>query len=414
MKNGQWLMLALTAGVLLALGCVSQSLAATTIHGKSSTEVEWFDDPEGDTAIPISQYLQLNVTDIVDSGWAFRGYGRLADDPQDEVDVDSRLYYGYLEKRNLVKALDLRLGRQFITTAAGASLMDGVRFDYSDLGPLAVELFGGGDVTYYEGYDKGDIVFGGQLSSRKLVKNLKAALSYLQKREESDTSFELVGFEADYNVPGLINFYNETQYSLLTEEATYVLLGANYYRDPKWSLRAEYLYSLPVFSSTSIYSVFAVSEYQELMLEANINLAKGLRAFGRVTNEMYEEMANAQVLEAGIEQRRVDAWSYYVIGTLRSDEDGQDLRGIKAHVAYLFADKFEAGVGGHIDVYERELGFITEGTDGIHDDTTSKRLWVDGAVYLTDTVNVTAKVERIDSELWDEYYRGRVRLNILF
>jgi hypothetical protein len=41
-------------------------------------------------------------------------------------------------------------------------------------------------------------------------------------------------------------------------------------------------------------------------------------------------------------------------------------------------------------------------------------VWVDGTAYVTRTVNVQAKVERIESDLWDEYYRGRVRLNILF
>jgi hypothetical protein len=48
------------------------------------------------------------------------------------------------------------------------------------------------------------------------------------------------------------------------------------------------------------------------------------------------------------------------------------------------------------------------------DETTSSRVWVDGTAYVNRTVNVQAKVERIESDLWDEYYRGRVRLNILF
>jgi hypothetical protein len=34
--------------------------------------------------------------------------------------------------------------------------------------------------------------------------------------------------------------------------------------------------------------------------------------------------------------------------------------------------------------------------------------------YLTKKINVQAKVERIESDAWQESYQGRVRLNIKF
>ncbi len=48
------------------------------------------------------------------------------------------------------------------------------------------------------------------------------------------------------------------------------------------------------------------------------------------------------------------------------------------------------------------------------DETTNSRIWVDGTVTINRKINVQAKVERVESDLWDEYYRGRVRLNIRF
>jgi len=48
------------------------------------------------------------------------------------------------------------------------------------------------------------------------------------------------------------------------------------------------------------------------------------------------------------------------------------------------------------------------------DETTNSRLWADATVHVNKKVNVQGKVERVESDLWDEYYRGRVRLNILF
>jgi hypothetical protein len=399
--------------VCLLLGFTVQSASATRVSGRLTTEFEWYDTAEEDTATPVYQYLLLNAQDIADSGWAFRGYGRLADDFSDEVDVDSELYYAYFEKRDLLKNLDIKLGRQFIVTSAGASIMDGVYLNYDSLGPFDLAFFGGGDVKFDDNYSSGDWTVGGEISSYRLVKNLSAGFSYLQKWEDDELGYELLGFDFDYNLPNLMRFYSETQYSWLTEEVTYFILGTNYYRDPKWSLRAEYLYSLPVFSSVSIYSVFAVDEYQEALLEFNYHIRRGLMAFGRYTHEFYESVDDADVFEVGIEMLRTEKLSGYLSGIYRMDDDGQDLKGVKAHVAYLFHPKFEAGVGASVDVFERQIGFLGDQYND-DDETTSQRYWVDATVQLTESINLQGKFEAAKSDLWDEYFRGRLRLNYLF
>ncbi|BCR05996.1 hypothetical protein DESUT3_30650 [Desulfuromonas versatilis] len=392
------------AVAMLVCGLAGSAFGAS-VSGRSSTVLEWFDDAQEDTAVPIYEYLLLNVKDIDGKGLNFRGYGRLADDLADEVDVDSELYYAYLEKKGILDNLDFRLGRQFISTTAGASLMDGLKLDYGFLGNYRLSLFGGGDVTYYEGYNADDLIAGTELSGR-FLQSLDLGLSYLQKWEGGDLSHELIGFDLDYDFRNLLNLYNETQYSWLTEEITYFLAGFKYHRSPKWSLRAEYLYSLPVFSATSIYSVFAVDEYQEVMGELGYNIDTGLRAFARYARELYESVDDANVYEAGIEKIRTARLSGYLTGTVRDDGEGQDLYGFKAYLSWLFNQYFDAGVGAHVDVLERRLEE--------DDETTSSRLWADATVYFTRKVNVQGKVERVESDLWDEYYRGRVRLNILF
>ncbi len=403
MNIGQRICLCM-AMALLALGPVGAAWGAT-VSGRASTVLEWREDPQGDRALPSYQYLQLNIGDIGGKGLDFKGYGRLADDFNSELDIDSRLYYAYLEKKGLLDRLDLKLGRQFISTTAGASIMDGLYLDYNNLGPLKLSLFGGGDVAYYTGYNAEDLIAGGKLSGR-FFDGLDLGVSYIQKWEEGDLSHELIGFDAAYDVKDLINLYSETQYSWLTDEVTYFLAGAHYYRSPKWSLRAEYLYSLPVFSATSIYSVFAVAEYQELMAEFHYSIAPGLRAFGRYSRELYEDFADANVYELGIEKIRTLRCAGYLTGVWRDDGDGQDLRGFKVYGSYLINQYLQAGAGAHYDVLERRL----EDTD----ETSSSRLWLDLTAYLTKTVNVEAKAERVESDLWDEYYQGRIRLNVLF
>ncbi len=389
---------------LLAVA-VTCSAWAASVSGRASTVFEWFDDADEDTATPLYQYLLLNVRDLGVEGLDFRGYGRLADDLSDEVDADSRLYYAYLEKKGLLKDLDFKLGRQFISTAAGASLMDGLNLDYQGLGPVGVKLFGGGDVSYYEGYNAKDLIVGTELYGNVLG-TVDLGLSYLQRWDGGDLANEMFGLDVDYRFANQLNLYSETQYDYLSDGVSYFLAGAKYYKNPKWSVRTEYLYSLPVFSSTSIYSVFAVDEYQELSAELTCNIDRGLRAFARYSREMYQDFDDADVIETGLEKIRTKRLSGYLTGILRADGDGQDLKGAKARVAYLFTPMLQAGVGVHLDVLERRLED--------DDETTSSRLWVDGTCYCTKKVNVQAKLERVESDLWDEYYRGRLRLNILF
>lgn len=401
-----WQRLFLGIAILSAVVLPLNSALGATVSGRSSTEIEWYDTGEEDTAVPFYQYLLLNVHDIDNDGMAFRGYGRVADDLADEADVDSRLYYAYFEKKELFKDLDLRFGRQFISTTAGASIMDGLYLDYGGLDGFDITLFGGGDVAYYEGYNAKDLIAGVEIS-RSFFDNLNLGVSYLQKWDNSELANELFGLDIDYDCKEMLHIYSETQFNYLADTVSYFLAGTKYHRSENWSLRAEYLYSLPVFSSTSIYSVFAVDEYQEIFVEYEQRIAAGLRAFVNYAREMYESDADADVFEAGLEKIRTGRFSGYVIGTWRDDPDGQDLAGFKLYGATTISKKFQAGAGVHVDVLERYL-------DEDEDETTSSRIWVDGTVTFNRKINLQAKVERIESDLWDDYYRGRVRLNVRF
>lgn len=382
------------------------SALGATVSGRSSTEIEWYDTGGGDTAIPFYQYLLLNVHDIDGAGMNFRGYGRFADDLANEADVDSRLYYGYIEKKGIIDNLDVRLGRQFVSTTAGASIMDGLYLEYGGLDDFDITLFGGGDVAYYDGYNAKDLIAGIEIR-RSFFDDFNLGLSYLQKWDHSELANELFGLDLDYDYRDMLHLYSETQINYLANAVSYFLAGTKYHRSDNWSLRVEYLYSLPVFSSTSIYSVFAVDEYQELFAEYEQRLAPGLRAFLNYAREMYEYDADANVFELGIEKIRTGRYSGYVIGTWREDPDGQDLAGVKIYGAAALGNSFQLGAGAHLDVIERYL-------DDDEDETTSSRIWLDGTVTFNRKINLQAKVERIESDLWNDYYRGRVRLNVRF
>lgn len=389
---------------LLVMGISSPTLAAT-VSGRASTVVEWYDDPGGDTAVPAYEYLLLNARELW-GGWAFHGYGRLGGDLADEVDAESRLYSAYLRNNgHLLKGLDMRLGRQFVSTSAGASVIDGADLRYRLGGHYTLRALGGVGVSYDAGYSSDDYFFGVEAGT-DVLKGLVVDLSYVQTWDEGDLAKEMLGLHADYTVAPWLRFYNETQYSLLYKEITYQLLGASSRIGKNWHGRLEYLFSVPVFSSTSIYSVFAVADYQEIFGEIGYRINPNLRSYLSVTHEMYEDYSDADVIDFGIETVGAKKLNYYLAGVVRLDSDGQEMTGVKGHASYRFTDDFEAGVGAHVDVLERRL----------EDDetTTSSRIWVDGRYKLTKKMNIQAKVERTESDLWSSYYRGRVRFNVLF
>ena len=409
MNNWQRILCLAAAGALV--GTTATGALAATVSGRSSTVLEWLDDPEGDGALPFYQYLQLNVKDIDNDGLTFRGYGRFGDDLKDELDAKSRLYYAYVEKKDLAKDLDLRFGRQFIAVAAGASVMDGLYLSYEGL-PVGVSLFGGGDVQYYEGYNAKDVIAGVEATIRPM-EGADVSVSYLQQWDGGNLAREMFGLEGGYSHGTKLDLYTELQYDWLSAGVSYFLGGVNYHPTTALGLRAEYLYSLPVFEATSIYSVFAVSEYEEIMLEAGYRLKPGLRTFARYSLEMYPDFDDDNVIEAGIEKIRTERFSGYLSGILRDSGDGQDLKGVKARAAYLFHEKVQAGIGAEMDVLERSLDAFGGGKDNF-DDTTSSRLWADATVYVTDSLNVQLLTERAESELYDSYYRGRLRVNFTF
>jgi hypothetical protein len=388
---------------------------ATEIYGRASTVMEWYDDPDEDTAIPLHQYLQLSLIDISDTGYNFKVYGRLAEDIENEVEIDSRLYYAYLEKRDfLTENLDMRLGRQFISTTAGASLMDGLNLDYTFNDDYHVKLYGGGDVTDYEGYNvDSNGVWGAEVGGFFLDKALDANLSYQQKWEDGVLSMELIGFDASYDWDGKLWVYNETQWDWLSDRLSYELIGAKYRFEEPFTLRLEYLYSMPVFSSTSIYSVFAVEDYEEVYAEVTWTMQPGLQSFARYWREIYDEFDDANVFEIGVEKFRTGKFSGYISGIIREDDDGQDMKGFKTRAAYRFMPEFEGGIGAELNVLDREIAYFdTDDTD--QGETTNTRLWIYGVYDFTKKLSLEAKFERVESDLWDYYNRGRIRLNLLF
>lgn len=395
---------------------IEEATPGVAISGRTSSEIQYRDESRRPDSVPVFQYMLLNLRHFdenVEEKYSFHAYGRLGTDLKNEDDwADSRLYYAYYQQEGLLDMIDFRLGRQFISVTAGASLLDGLTLDFRPGGPaspLTFSVFGGGDVAYYTSYSAKDTLMGGEIRGRFWEDNLVAGISYAQRREDSDKATELIGADFDYGFRQLLNLYGEIQYDYLGDRVSYGLIGSNYHRSDRWGLRTEYLYSLPVFSATSIYSVFAVSEYQEAMAELNYYHGDGLRSFIRYSREIYEDYRDADVLEAGLQQTRVQRFSGHLSGVWRhAGSGGQDMHGVRARAAWLFTPHVQAGVGAEIDVLERRL-------DEFEDDTLSQRYWTDITARLARDLDLQARLERAQSSgYWGYHNRATLRLNYTF
>ncbi|MFH7320086.1 hypothetical protein ACHHRT_05645 [Desulfurivibrio sp. D14AmB] len=395
-----------------ALIYIQEATPGWNLSGRSSSEIQWRHESQREDVVPVYQYLLLNLRHFdqeLEEQYSFHAYGRLGTDLKNEDDyVDSRLYYAYYQQQGVFDRIDFRLGRQFIAVTAGASLLDGLTVDYAPGGPFTFSLFGGGDVAFYTGYSAKDTIMGGEIRGRFNDEALVAGISYARRQEDGDLATELLGADFDYGFRRMLNLYGDLQYDRLSDRVSYGLLGGNYHRSDRWGLRAEYLYSLPVFSASSIYSVFAVSKYQEAMAELNYYLGSGLRGFVRYAREIYEEFDDADVVEAGIEKIRTARFSGYLSGVWRHAGEGQDLQGTRVRVAWLFNPRLQGGMGAEIDVLERRL-------DEFEDNTYSTRFWVDLTARLRQNLDLLTRLERSESSgYWGYQNRATLRLNATF
>jgi len=390
--------------VLLVLLFPPASNADWSTRGETTTILESYDDPvDGDAALPMYQYLRLDIRDGTGEGSkAFRLYGRLAGDLNDEVDAESRLYYAYYQQKDMWEGADLRVGRQWVNTMAGSPMFDGIRIDkdWNDL--LTLTFYGGAKAAIEESEDDG-LVWGFSVKE-DMWSGADLAASYMQKRDGGDLDKEILGFSGRTKVSKRGSAYGEFQYDMISRITSYYLAGIRLPGE-QWTVKSEYYGYTPVFDSTSIYSVFAADEYKEASISADYRLDRNWTLFGSYTREMYDSFDDSNVVEAGCELRKKDGYGGYVAAIFRSGDE--DLRGIKVDYRLPAPYDIKMDVGAEYNVYNRIY-------DDDDDDTSSERYWLEGIKDLSEDLTLRAKVERVESVVNDYYNRGRVSLRYRF
>ncbi len=392
------------SAVFLIFLLASAVAQAEPLKFSSSTQFLWGDDLLGESQQILAQYLRMSYAPEGKT-YSLTGYGRVWKDfgtpAVRDNDVESRLYYLYLDYAP-AKQIATRIGRQFVNLTAGTSLMDGVRLDVSDIGPVGITIAGGRDVIYTldSEVNRDGNYFVGVDVHLQGVQNTQAGVSYARKYNESDLAREELGANFRYNFK-IASPYVELKYDVTSKAFDEATVGVEVYPMDKLMLKGEFYHSYPTFDATSIYSVFAVDKYREYMISAEYKVSSPVTVFASYVKQTYEEDSNADVVRVGarlvpLEKLSVNASLDYRNGY------GGNIWGFEVAGDYRLTEQIAVAGGVQYDSYKRpEL-------DGTND---AQRYWIGGRWIATKNISVTARVEENVNEVFDHRTLGRVALN---
>lgn len=399
------------AGVLLValliLGAGGLPAQAVSLSGRASTQALWFSDEFGTDHFDLAQYARFSARQI-DAGntVSVNGYGRAWGDVQQGGGTEGRLYYLYLDKRGLPGQTDVRVGRQFFFVSAGSAIIDGARVDSRPIGHLAVTAAVGRNVKFDvtgEETRKGDLAAAVQVSLAG-VPDASLDLSYLVKYDQNDLAQELVGLAASKRFPKYGEIYTQLRFDLLSEVWSEIQLGARTTILPKWTFNAEFFRTIPVFDASSIFAVFAVERFQEVLLRAQYDLSKQISLNGEYRNESFGGGDTANVGEIGVRYRPVDGMSLYGAGIWRIGTGG-NLYGFELSGDKVVLQKYLLAAGVQHDSFRREL---TNSYDA------ATRFWIGAEAKLRKNLSAQARVEDTISDQYNKDIRARLALNLDF
>jgi hypothetical protein len=383
---------------------------AADMRVTSSTQYLWLNDIlTGNDDSLLAEYLRMSITKLnAENTISIQGYGRGTYRSADEEgdDLLGRLYYFYLDYRDVVKNVDVIAGRHYVALPAGSALIDGASLNIRNVGPVGLRVLGGRNVIFSG--DRGEITGGndrfiGASVSTDAVTLTHIEAGYARKTDDSDVARETVGITVTSYLPKRIAVYGEAKYDLLSEATNELLAGVKFSPLEALTLTGEYYESYPTFDATSIYSVFAVNQYQETLVKAEYALTDAYKVFMAYAAEDFNDGEDANRYEAGIAARPIPDLVLNVSYDKRNGYGGE-LSGIRFNGRYSVTEKTTVSAGIDRDDFRRET----------FPDETVKKYWIGGTHRLNKTVSLTARAEDNVNVKYNHQYQGVAAVNAEF
>lgn len=398
-------MFCLLAGSTMLLA--STAAWSAEVHGRSSTQFQWYNDIFTDKKVAeFGEYLNLSITKIDKADkFSIQGYGRITQDVRNGDGLNGRLYYLYANYRDLYDKVDLRFGRQFVNYAAGSALIDGGQIELKNVGPLAFSVMGGRNVFFDltgEGTRDRDFAFGAAVNLAG-YKNTDAELSYFMKFDRDGVARDNLGASFKQYLFNSLKVYGNARFDMASETFSEVLAGVKYFPMADLVLTGEWYQSYPTFDSTSIYSVFAVSRYQEGVFRADYTINDMFSVNAGYSRQDYEG-DDADVFEVGCRIRPIDNLQLNLNYDRRSGYGGK-LNGGIAEVIYEPIKPLELAAGMHFDVYQR---------DRITGEETARKYWAGAKYKIAQNMSASIRVEDNVNARYKSDWQGRAAFNYNF
>jgi hypothetical protein len=373
------------------------------IHGKSSTQLLWFNDFFNGRQTELAEYLQLSVTKLDRDGkFSIYGYGRGTQDLSNGEGLNGRLYYLYGEYRDLFDKLDIKAGRQFVNLSAGATIIDGAQVDLKDVGPIAFTLLGGRDVVFGvngELSHEGNYALG-MAAYLAGFRKTDLDVSWFRKWDAGDVSRDIVGGSFKQYLFDSVKLYSNARYDLTSEVFNEVLAGVKYFPTADLVLTGEWYQSFPTFDTTSIFSVFAVNRYQEWVSRGDYTISEKVSVHAGYSRQVYGDGGHADVYEAGCTLRPVPTLAIGLAYDKREGFGGS-LDGGTFDVTWDATKDLQLAGGLTVDAYDRSFFPETSG------DQKAQKYWAGGKYRLARNVAASFRIEDDVNVTYNSNVQGR-------
>jgi hypothetical protein len=403
--------LGVVSGLLIGFAGVHNAWAAE-IHGRSSTQLIWYNDiVDSSKQLDIAEYLRVAVTGIdSEKKITINGYGRAVYNTKDSSisdgkEVNTRLYYFYADYRDFLGNTDVRLGRQFVNLSAGSALVDGVEANIKNMGPVGATVMAGRNILFGE---EGNLTSHSSTLGASLylsgVKNTDLDVSFFRTYDYSEISRDILGASFKQYLFGSLKAYANARYDLTAEVFNEVLLGVNYFPVLSLMLTGEHYESYPTFDTTSIYSVFAVNQYQQNLIRAEYAANAWLDLSGAYSMEDFGDGEDASLYEVGIKLRPAVNVTIGLFHDSRSGYGGK-LDGYKIYGEYRKFGKWNVAGGIDYDSYQR---------DNMTGQETAKKYWVAGRYVFAKNMSGSIRLEDNVNVNYSKDMQGRLTFDVDF
>lgn len=395
--------------LLMALLLAATPGLAAEIHGRSSTQFTWFNNElkDNNRQVELGEYLRFGITNIEKSGkLSIYGYGRASQDLIDGDGLTGRLYYLYGEYRDLFDKADIKLGRQFVNNAAGSALVDGLQLDVKNIGPVGFSLFGGRDVIFGINGETGyawntDLGVSAYLAG---FKQTDAEVSWFRKWDHSDMARDILGMSGKQYLFNSLRVYANAKYDLTSEIFNEVQAGMKYYPTSDLIFTGEYYQSYATFDATSIYSVFAVNQYQEGVFKIDYLFNDKISANVGYNRQGYGEGAAANVYHLGLGVRPVEHLKMNLEYDIRTGYYG-NMNGVIIDADYEINKNAQVAGGFTYDVYQRDT---TTGEE------IARRYWLGGKYKIASNMAVSGRIQADVNAQFSHNTTGRMAFDYDF